>query len=151
MLLPVPWTGRTIIEETCDGVEGHLTYLTQSEELLIKISCEKSWRGAESKLIQHRILATKTGPHGKKHRKKKVLIFERLLSDTWSLRNWEQHSSFVAVCGHPCVSHSSLVCGDSSPTRLLIFVLWCNIWLILSVVVANRACLIHVCGGLNCW
>ena len=68
MLLPVPWTGRTIIEEKCDEVEGHLTYLTQSEELLIKKSCEKSWRGAESKLIQPRILATKTGPHGKKHR-----------------------------------------------------------------------------------
>ena len=90
MLLPVPWTGHTIIEEKCDEFEGHLTYLTQSEELLIKKSCEKSWRGAESKLVQPRILATKTGPHGKKHRtfqEEEGFIFERLLSDTWSLRN----------------------------------------------------------------
>ena len=50
-----------------------------------------------------------------------------------------QHSSFVAVSAkttwHPCVSHSSLVCGDSSPIRLLIPVFWYNVWLILSVVV----------------
>ena len=36
MLLPAPWTGRTIIEETCDEFEGQLTYLTQSEESLVK-------------------------------------------------------------------------------------------------------------------
>ena len=36
---PVPWTGRTIVEEKCDEVEGHLTYLTKSEESLIKKSC----------------------------------------------------------------------------------------------------------------
>ena len=29
---------------------------------------DKSWRGAECKLVQPRILATKTGPHGRKHR-----------------------------------------------------------------------------------
>ena len=68
MLLPVLWSRRTIIEEKSDELEGHLTYLTQSEELWIEKSCEKSWRGAESKLIQPRIQATKTGPHGKKHR-----------------------------------------------------------------------------------
>ena len=59
--------------------------------------------------------------------------FELLLS--------QEHSSFVAVSAkttwHPCVSHSSLVCGDSSPTRLLTPVFWNNVWLILSVVVAN--------------
>ena len=90
MLLPVPWTGHTIIEEKCDEFEGHLTYLTQSEELLIKKSCEKSCRGAESKLVQPRILAMKIGPHGKKHRtfqEEEGFIFERLLSDTWSLWN----------------------------------------------------------------
>ena len=40
---------------------------TQFEELLIQKSCEKSWRGAECKLVQPRILAMKTGPHRKKH------------------------------------------------------------------------------------
>ena len=45
-----------------------MTYLTQSEESLIKKSCVKSWRGAESKLVQPRILASKTGPQGKKQR-----------------------------------------------------------------------------------
>ena len=28
MPLPVPWTGRTIIEDKCEEIEGHLTYLT---------------------------------------------------------------------------------------------------------------------------
>ena len=37
--------------------------------MLIKKSCEKSWRGAERTLVQPRIVATMTGPHGKKHRR----------------------------------------------------------------------------------
>ena len=68
VLLHAPWTGRTIIEEKCDELEGHLTHLTQSEELLIQKSCEKSWRGAECKLVEPRILAIKTGPRGRKQR-----------------------------------------------------------------------------------
>ena len=67
-LLNVPWTGRTIIEEKCDEFEGDLMYLTQSEESLIKKSCSKTWRSAESKLVQPRIMATKTDPQGKKQR-----------------------------------------------------------------------------------
>ena len=47
--VPVPWAGRTINEETCDAFEGHLTYLTQSEESLTKKSCVRTWIGAESK------------------------------------------------------------------------------------------------------
>ena len=47
-LLHVPWTGRTIIEEKCDEFEGHLMYLTKSEESLIKKSCSKTWRSANS-------------------------------------------------------------------------------------------------------
>ena len=43
-------------------------HLTQSEELLIQKSCETSWRGAECKLVQPRILGKKTGPHERKHR-----------------------------------------------------------------------------------
>ena len=86
MLLPVPWAGRTIIEEKCDEVERHLTHLTQSEELLIKKSFEKSWRGAESKLIQPRILVRRQAHMGR-NTERRVLIFERLLSDSWSLRN----------------------------------------------------------------
>ena len=70
-LLLVPWTGRTTIEETCDEFEGHLMYLTQSEESLIKNSCSKTWRVADSKLVKPRILATKTGS---RCRKKRVLI-----------------------------------------------------------------------------
>ena len=62
----VSWTGRTINEETCDEFDGYLMNLTQSEESLIKKSCLKTWRSAESKLIQPRILATNTGPQGKK-------------------------------------------------------------------------------------
>ena len=50
MILPAPWAGRTIIEEKSDE------------------SCDKPWRGAECKLVQPRILAVKTGPHGRKHR-----------------------------------------------------------------------------------
>ena len=65
MLLPVPWAGRTIIEEKCDEVERHLTHLTQSEELLIKKSFEKSWRRAESKLIQPRILVRRQAHMGR--------------------------------------------------------------------------------------
>ena len=67
-VIAVPWAGRTTIEETCDEFEGHLTYLTQSEESLIKKSCVKTLRGAENKLVQLRILASKTGPQGKKQR-----------------------------------------------------------------------------------
>ena len=49
----------TIIKEKCDEFQGHLMYLTQSEESLIKKSCSKTWRSAESKLVQPRILAPK--------------------------------------------------------------------------------------------
>ena len=41
---------------------------TESEEMLIQEPCDKSWSGAECNLVQHRILATKTDPHGRKHR-----------------------------------------------------------------------------------
>ena len=68
MVLPAPWTGRAIIEGKSDEFEGHVMHLTQSEELLIQKSSDKSWRGAECKLVQPRILAMKTGPHGRKHR-----------------------------------------------------------------------------------
>ena len=67
-LLLVLWTGRTIIEEKCDDFVTHLMYLTQPEESLIKNSCSKTWRSAESKLVQPRILATKQGFHGKRQR-----------------------------------------------------------------------------------
>ena len=65
MILPAPWTGRTIVEGKSDEFEGHVMHVTQFEELLIQKSCDKSWRGTECKL---RILAIKTGPHGRKHR-----------------------------------------------------------------------------------
>ena len=68
MILLAPWTGRTVVEGKSDEFEGHVMHLTQSEELLIQKSCDKSWRGAECKLVQPRILAMKTGPHGRKHR-----------------------------------------------------------------------------------
>ena len=89
-LLPVPWTGRTIIEETCDEFEGHLMYLTKSEESLIKNPVSKrgevqkaSWSSPGS---WHRKQALKRRDT-ECFRKKRVLIFERLLSDTCSLRN----------------------------------------------------------------
>ena len=63
-----PWTGRTIIEGKSNEFVGHVMHLTQSEDLLIQKSCDKSWMGAECKLVQPRILAMKTGPHGRKHR-----------------------------------------------------------------------------------
>ena len=43
-------------------------HLTQSEEMLIQKSCDQSWSGAECKLVQSRILATKTDVYGRKHR-----------------------------------------------------------------------------------
>ena len=70
MILPAPKTGRTIIEGKSDEFEGHVMHLTQSEELLIQKSCDKSWRGAECKLVQPRI---------EHFRKKRVLIFGSLL------------------------------------------------------------------------
>ena len=68
MILPAPWTGRTIIEGKSDEFEGHVMHLTQSEEPLIQKSCDKSWRAAESKSVQPSILGLKTGPRGRKHR-----------------------------------------------------------------------------------
>ena len=68
MILPARWTGRTVIEGKSDEFERHEMHLTQSKELLIQKSCDKSWRGAECKLVQPRIVALKTGPHGRKHR-----------------------------------------------------------------------------------
>ena len=62
------WNGRAIIEEQSDEFEGHVMHLTQSQELLIQTSCGKSWRGAECKSVQPRILAVRTGSHGRKHR-----------------------------------------------------------------------------------
>ena len=59
--------GRTV-EETSGEFEGHLIYLTHSEESLIKKSCSKTWRGADSTLVQPIILATKTGPQRKNQR-----------------------------------------------------------------------------------
>ena len=48
MLLPVPWSGRTIIEERCDELEGHVMHLTQSEEALIEeILCKIVERSRE--------------------------------------------------------------------------------------------------------
>ena len=47
MILPAPWTGRTFIEGKSHEFEGHVMRLTQSEELLIQKSCDKSRRGAE--------------------------------------------------------------------------------------------------------
>ena len=44
------------------------SHTSQSEESLIKKSYVKSWRSAESKLVQPRIQASKTGLHGKKQR-----------------------------------------------------------------------------------
>ena len=49
MILLAPVTGRTIIEGTPDEFVGYVMHLTQSEELLIQGSCDKSWRGAECK------------------------------------------------------------------------------------------------------
>ena len=51
-----PWTGRTIIEERCDEFEGFVSCLTREEEVLIQKSCRQTWRGAESVLVQSRIL-----------------------------------------------------------------------------------------------
>ena len=67
-LLPGPWTGRTIIEERCDEFEGHVSYLTREEEVLIQKSCRQTWRGAECVLVQPRICATITGPTGQNQR-----------------------------------------------------------------------------------
>ena len=89
MILPAPWTGRTVIEGKYDEFVGHVMHLTQSEELLIQKSCDKSWRGAECKLVQPRILAMKTGPHGRKHRtfqeEEGFFIFGSF--DAWPLLN----------------------------------------------------------------
>ena len=41
-ILPTPWTGRTIIEGKSEVFEGHVMHLTQSEEMLIQNSCDKS-------------------------------------------------------------------------------------------------------------
>ena len=68
MILPAPWTGRTIIEGKSGEIEGLVMHLTQSEELLIQKSCDKSWRRADCKLVQPRILAMNTGSYGRKHR-----------------------------------------------------------------------------------
>ena len=46
-LLPGPWYGRTIIEDSCDEFEGHVSCLTREEEVLIQKSCRQTWRGAE--------------------------------------------------------------------------------------------------------
>ena len=66
-------------------------HLTQSEEMLIQESCDNSWRGAECTLVQPRILAMKTGPHGRTHRTFQIeegfSILGNLLLDAWSLRN----------------------------------------------------------------
>ena len=37
----------------------------ECRKLLIQKPCDKSWRGAECKLVQPRVLAMKTGPHGR--------------------------------------------------------------------------------------
>ena len=66
--LPAPWSGRIIIEGKSDEFEGDVMHLTQSEELFFFKSSDKSRRGVECKLVQPRILAMKTGPHGRKHR-----------------------------------------------------------------------------------
>ena len=91
MLLPVPWIGCTIIEETCDEFGGYLTYLTQSEELLIRKSCEKIVERSREQVGPaqdpgYEGQAPK-GRNTERFRKKRFLIFERLLSHTWSLRN----------------------------------------------------------------
>ena len=83
-LLPGPWTGRSIIEERCDEFEGHVSYLTREEEVLIQKSCRQTWRGAECVLVQPRICATITGPTvriSECSRKKPVLTFEMLRPD----------------------------------------------------------------------
>ena len=41
MILPAPWTGRTLIDGKSDEFEGHVVPLTESEELLIQKSCDK--------------------------------------------------------------------------------------------------------------
>ena len=62
------WNGRAIIEEQSDEFEGHVMHFTQSQELLVQTFCDTSWRGAECKSVQPRILAVRTGSHGRKHR-----------------------------------------------------------------------------------
>ena len=60
-------TQRTLlfVHEKCDECEGTFD-VSHTEESLIKNSCSETWRGAESKFVQPRILATKTDHQGKK-------------------------------------------------------------------------------------
>ena len=113
-ILAAPWIGRTIIERKSDEFEGHVMLLTQSEETLVRKSCVKSWRGTECKFGQHRILATKTSPHGRKHRtlqEEKIFDFRksavrRLVSA--ELRRSSPDSDTVHPPDVSCRSHVSI-------------------------------------------
>ena len=71
---------------SCDEFEGHLMYLAQSEESVIKKSCTKTWRSAEGKLVQPRILEDENRPSREETEnflgRRGFFFFERQQSDT---------------------------------------------------------------------